>query len=146
MIEIRGGKRKCSPQAILKLVGRTLPLMTGLQGLLGLSGFVMSSTTWLGLLLPSELYAATWRRMQMEQVTIYSRQSRARAPVCSQWMHRCKVHLVSDNKHRLNVTTNGGIGEWLMIRLQHTDTHQRFVIKSWECQHHKYWNQTGNKL
>lgn len=36
--------------------------MTGLQGLLGLSGLVMSSTTWLGLLLPSELYAATWRR------------------------------------------------------------------------------------
>ena len=53
--------RKRSPQAILKLLGRTLPLMTGLQGLLGLSGFVMNSTTWLGLLFPSELYAATWR-------------------------------------------------------------------------------------
>lgn len=54
-----GSKR--SPQAILKLLGSTLPLMTGLQGLLGLSGFVMNSTTWLGLLFPSELYAATWR-------------------------------------------------------------------------------------
>lgn len=52
----------CSPQVNLKLFGRTLPLMTGLQGLLGLSGFVMNSTTWLGLLFPSELYAATWRK------------------------------------------------------------------------------------
>jgi len=41
-------------------MGRTFPLMTGLQGLLGLSGLVMNSTTWLGLLFPSELYAATW--------------------------------------------------------------------------------------
>ncbi len=61
LIEERAIGRKCSPQAILKLLGSTLPLMTGLQGLLGLSGFVMNSTTWLGLLLPSELYAATCR-------------------------------------------------------------------------------------
>lgn len=35
-------------------------------------------------------------------------------------MHRCKCHLVSDNKHGLNVTTNGGIGEWRMICLRPT--------------------------
>lgn len=115
MIEIRGGDRKCSPHAILKLVGRTLPLMTGLQGLLGLSGLVISSTTWLGLLLPSELYAATWRQTRTEKVIIYSSQSRARLPVCSQWMHRCEVHLVSDKQHGLNATTKGGMTEWRMI-------------------------------
>lgn len=56
-----GEGREGSPQAILKLLGWTRPLMTGLQGQLGRSGFVMNSTTWLGLLFPSELYAATWR-------------------------------------------------------------------------------------
>lgn len=56
-----------SPQTILKLLGRTLPLITGLQGLPGLSGFVMNSTTWLGLLFPSELYAATWRANMKRQ-------------------------------------------------------------------------------
>lgn len=56
------------PQAILKLLGRTLPLMTGLKGQPGISGFVMNSTTWLGLLLPSELYAATWRRCRNAEI------------------------------------------------------------------------------
>lgn len=64
----KGQLEKNLPQAILKLLGRTLPLMTGLKGQPGISGFVMNSTTWLGLLLPSELYAATWRRCRNAEI------------------------------------------------------------------------------
>lgn len=72
LIEERATGARVSPQAALKLLGRTLPLTTGLQGQPGLSGFVMNSTTGLGLLFPSELYAATWKSAWIQMIAILS--------------------------------------------------------------------------